>query len=83
MFLECRHTYCFFYRIASINPLYTGYPWNGTLANSGDSDEMQHNYAFHLGLYWLLRLRRSSEKKMQYYLEIITCLRLNIYNELT
>ena len=34
---------------------------------------MQHNYAFHLGLHCLLRLRRSSEKEMQFYLEIITC----------
>ena len=34
---------------------------------------MQHNYAFHLGLHCLLRLRRSSEKEMQFYLEIIMC----------
>ena len=45
------------------------------MANSGDPDEMQHNYAVHLGLHCLLRLhvRRSSEKEMQFYLEIITC----------
>ena len=35
----------------------------GTLANSEDSDEMQHNAAFHQGLHCLLRLKRSSEKK--------------------
>ena len=28
----------------------------GTLANSADPDEMQHNAAFHLGLFGLLRL---------------------------
>ena len=29
----------------------------GTLANSEDPDEMQHNAAFHLGLLCLLRLK--------------------------
>ena len=31
----------------------------GTLANSEDPDEMQHNAAFHLGLHCLLRLKQS------------------------
>ena len=34
----------------------------GTLANSEDPDEMQHNAAFHQGLHCLLRLKRSPEK---------------------
>ena len=32
------------------NPLYTGSPKRGILANSEDPDEMQHNAAFHQGL---------------------------------
>ena len=32
----------------------------GTLANSADPDEMQHNAAFHLGLHSLLRLQQPS-----------------------
>ena len=31
----------------------------GTLANSKDPDEMQHNSAFHQGLHCLLRLKHS------------------------
>ena len=45
----------------------------GTLTNSEDPDEMQHNAAFHQGLHCLLRQNRSSEKEIQYFLEIITC----------
>ena len=30
----------------------------GTLANSEDPDEMQHNAAFHQGLHYLLRLKQ-------------------------
>ena len=37
------------------NPLYTGNPKMGILANSEDPDEMQHNAAFHQGLHCLLR----------------------------
>ena len=33
----------------------------GTLANSEDPDEMQHNAAFHLGLHCLLRLKQPSQ----------------------
>ena len=43
------------------------------LANSEDPDEMPHNVAFHQGLHNLLRQKRSSEKEIQFYLEIITC----------
>ena len=32
----------------------------GTLANSEDSDEMQHNAAFHQGLHCLLRIKKPS-----------------------
>ena len=32
----------------------------GTLANSADPDEMQHNAAFHLGLFCVLRLKQPS-----------------------
>ena len=43
-----------------------------TLANSEDPDEMPQYAPFHQGLYCLLR-QKWSEKKMQFYLEIITC----------
>ena len=45
----------------------------GTLANSEDPDEMLHNAAFHQGIHCLLKQKRSSEKKLQSYLEIIFC----------
>ena len=45
----------------------------GTLANSEDPDEMQHYAAFHQGLHCLLRQNQSSEKEIQYFLEIISC----------
>ena len=35
-------------------------PLTGTLANSGDPDEMQHNAAFHQGLHCLLILKQST-----------------------
>ena len=38
-----------------------------------NSDEMPHNAAFHLALPILLRQKRASENKMQFYFEIITC----------
>ena len=44
----------------------------GTFANSEDPDEMPQNVAFHQGLHCLLRQTCSSEKDVQYYLEIIT-----------
>ena len=42
------------------NPLYTGNPVMGILAESEDLDEMQHNVAFHQGLHYLLRLKQPS-----------------------
>ena len=44
----------------------------GTLANSGDPDEMPHYAAFYLGLHCLLRQNRSSEKEI-FLGEIIIC----------
>ena len=52
----------------------------GTLANSEDPDEMLHNAAFHQGIHCLLKQKPSSEKKIQSYLESITCDPSNIYN---
>ena len=45
------------YCLAVFNPLYTGNPQMGTLVNSEDVDEMQHNAAFHQCLHCLLRLK--------------------------
>ena len=36
----------------------------GTLANSEDPDEMQHNAVFHQGLHCLLRLNLQRQKKI-------------------
>ena len=44
----------------------------GTLVNSEDPDEMPHNVAFHQCLNCLHRQIRSSEKEVQYFLEIIS-----------
>ena len=40
-----------------------------TLANGEDSDEIPHNAAFHQGLHYLLRQKRS---RNTFYLEIVT-----------
>ena len=60
--------------VLGVNPLYTG---NliiiGTLANSADPDEMQHNAAFHLGQHCLLRLKQLSNTELHYNLENSTC----------
>ena len=45
----------------------------GTLANSEDPDEMQHNAAFHQGLHCLLRLKPNSRTKTHNNLENSTC----------
>ena len=45
----------------------------GTLANSVDQDEMQHNAAFHQGLHCLLRLKQSSGTKTHHDLVMSTC----------
>ena len=44
-----------------------------TLANSIIPDEMPHNVAFYQGLHCSLRQKLSSEKEMQFHLEIIAC----------
>ena len=44
-----------------------------TLVNSDDPDEMLDGVAFHQGLHCLLRQKNSSEKEVQFCLEIITC----------
>ena len=41
----------------------------GTLANSEDPDEMQHNATFHQGLHYLLRLNQSSGTEIYHNLE--------------
>ena len=48
----------------------------GTLANSEDPDEMQHNAAFHQCLHCLLRYIQSSWIEVYNCLEIITCVTL-------
>ena len=45
----------------------------GTLANSDDPDEMQHNAAFHQSLHYLLRLKQSSGTEIHHNLENFTC----------
>ena len=45
----------------------------GTLASSEDPDEMPNNAAFHQGMHCLLKQKQSSEKEIQFFLEIITC----------
>ena len=44
-----------------------------TFANSEVPDEKWHNATFHQGLHCLLRQKRSSEKEIHFYLEVITC----------
>ena len=41
----------------------------GTLANSEDPDEMQHNAAFHQGLHCLLRLKQPSVTEKHHNIE--------------
>ena len=48
-------------------------PITGTLANSEDPDEMQHNAAFHLGLHCLLRLKQPSGTDINNKLETSSC----------
>ena len=44
----------------------------GTLANSAELDEMQHNAAFHQGLHCLLRFKQPSITEIHHNLEIST-----------
>ena len=45
----------------------------GTLANSEDPDVKPHDAAFHQGLCCWLSIRRSPEKGIQFYFEIVPC----------
>ena len=53
-------------------PLYSSDFYMHIFASSEDPDEMPHNAAFHQGLHCLLKQKQSSEKEIQYHLEIIT-----------
>ena len=44
-----------------------------TLANSGDPNEMPHNYALHEGLHNLLRLKQPSGTEIHHTLDNSTC----------
>ena len=57
-----------------INPLRTGNPQTGTIANSEDPGEMPAKTAFHQGLNLLLRQNQSLEKEIQYFfLKLYPC----------
>ena len=45
----------------------------GTLANSEDPDEMQHEAAFHQGLHCLLRVIQPSRTEKKHNLEVSFC----------
>ena len=45
----------------------------GTLANSEDPEEMQHNAAFHQGLHYLLNLKQPSRTAIHHNLGNSTC----------
>ena len=59
--------------ICNFNSLYTRNPETGTLTNSEDQDEMQHNAAFHQGLHFLLRLKQPAGTVIRHNLENSTC----------
>ena len=52
-----------------LNLLMTGDPKTGpgSLENSEDQDEMQHNAAFYQGMHCLLKQNQSLEKEIQYF----------------
>ena len=56
-----------------VNPLYTGNLKTGTLTNSEDLDEMQHDAVFHQGLHCLLKLKQPSGTEIHHNLENSTC----------
>ena len=62
--LSLRPLFCLFFNglLTQVLP-YTGHPLTGTLTNSEDSDEMQHNAAFHQDLHCLLRLKQPAGKE--------------------
>ena len=43
-----------------------------TFANTEDPDEIQYIAAFHQGLPLFVKVKRSSDKRIQYFLKIIT-----------
>ena len=45
----------------------------GTFANSEDPDEMQHKLMLHFIRVYTVMVRRSLDKRIQYFLKIITC----------
>ena len=45
----------------------------GTLANSEDTDEMQHTAAFHKFLHFLLRFKQPSGTEIHHDIENSTC----------
>ena len=53
--------------------MYTVNPLRGTLANSDNPHEMQHNAAFHMGPHCLLIIKQTSGTEVQLNLEISTC----------
>ena len=57
------------FSMSLLNLLKTGDPKTGpgSLVNSEDQDEMQHNAAFYQGMHCLLRHNQSSEKEIQYF----------------
>ena len=44
-----------------------------SISDSEDPGEIPHYAEFHQGLHCLRRQKQSSEKKLQLYLEIVTC----------
>ena len=49
----------------------------GTLANSIDPDEMQHNAVFHQGLHCLLQIKQPAGTEIYHTIETSTCDPLN------
>ena len=67
-----------------LNPLYSGNPLTSTFANSEDPDKMQHYAAFHQGLHFLyVKIKKSSNKKIQYFFENYNPTLLDMYNRLS
>ena len=58
---------------APCNPCILETPKGVPGAFSDNPDEMSKNAALHHGLHCLLRQKRFSEKKIKFYLAIITC----------
>ena len=54
------------------NPLYTGNPETGSLANSEDPDEMQHKAAFYQGLSCFLLLIQPTGREIHHNLDTST-----------